>query len=578
MTPMRIALALALLLAACAPPHDDHDHGGPLAHFSGAELAAGVRLDGDAAQVGLMLDGDPAGLAWRAVWADGGESEWAPVEITWSEGRLHVGRVVLPRRAVSVALRGGAGLDVARVELYDERRAGDGPLTRELPYGTRRQALAPRDLVIPRAEWGARDPGRVCGDVVAPYRMSIHHTAQPADDGGDPAARLRQIQAYHIDSNGWCDIGYHFVVSQSGLVFQGRSDERRPGAHVGNQNSGNVGVCLIGNFQQQQVGEAQLNAAAAIVGWVSRTYGIPLERSVVKGHREWPGQGTECPGGDLLGKLDELLRRAGNGGAPPPPPRTEVDVSVRWLGVTDRDGDGRADVFPGDRFEAEIRIENRSEGPIRGVQAGFWIEEPWLRAVDYVIETDHPARDRATWMTNDADGAPENPPKAAMEQAGFLTMYAFGAGEAKRVRVTLEAGPPSVGQADHPDVRGWVRHIDGVYGDQDAWDAPPSTNTLGRPLQAYAELDVLPRPDAGAPPPPPDAAAPCADDCGGDPDAGVDAAEEAPADAATGDARFAPPTRQSAAAHDGGCRTGGAAPAWLALLLLAPLARRRRAR
>jgi Synergist-CTERM protein sorting domain-containing protein len=499
------------------------------------------------------------------------------VELTWSEDRLHVGRVVLPRPAVSIELRGGAGLDVARVELYPERRAGDGPLARDLPFGTRRQALAPRDLVIPRAEWGARDPGRVCGDVVSPYRMSIHHTASPADDGGDPAARMRQIQAYHIDSNGWCDIGYHFVVSQSGLVFQGRSDERRPGAHVGNQNSGNVGICLIGNFQQQQVGAAQMNAAAAIVGWVSRTYDIPLNRDKVKGHREWPGQGTECPGNNLLGSLDELLRRAGGGGEPPPPPRRDVVVSVAWHGITDRDGDGRADVSPGDRFEAEIRIENRSDGPIRGVQAGFWIEEPWLKAVGYAIETDHPAYDRATWRTNDADAAPGNPPKDAMGASGFLTMYAFAANEAKRVRVTLEAGPPSVGRADHPDVRGWVRHIDDVYGDQDAWDQQPTTNALGRLLQAYAELDVVgpEGADAGPLPPAPDAAAPDAGALPPEPDAALPPPE---ADAGDGDGDFAPPIGQARADHDGGCRTGGRAPAPLALLLLAPLALRRRRR
>lgn len=519
-----------LVLAACAPQTggDEAAHvhaGGSAVVVLDGPAAVRSRFDGGAArfvhpegrpvaQLGVALDlvaaGTPAPVRVRGLADDGAPGPWIPLEITWSEGALHVGRAILPAPAAAIEVEGGADWRAATLELYPEVRAGSGPLARDLALevaaapdgrGELRQALAPADLVIPRAAWGARDPGRICGQVVAPYRMSIHHTAGPVDDGPDPAARMRQIQAYHIDNNGWCDIGYHFVVSQSGLIFQGRSDERRPGAHVANQNHGNVGISLIGNFQNQQVGEAQMAATARIVGWVHRTYDIALDRSRVRGHREWPGQGTACPGNNLLARLDELLDRAGRGGEPPPPPPPPqpIDVGFRvgWVDPpADRDPEGSSagipDLLPGEAIQAEVVVHNASDRPIRGVELGYWFEAPYLRATHYVIQTDHPALDQATWRVNDADAAEGNPPKDAMGPEGALIMYAFSPGETKRVLIDLEAGPYSVGAADHPDVRAWIRRIDDVYVEQAGWDAAPAVNrTTSERLQGFAQVDVL---------------------------------------------------------------------------------------
>ncbi len=41
-----------------------------------------------------------------------------------------------------------------------------------------------------------------------PY-LFIHHTVTPEEDNlDDCAARVRSIQDYHMDTNGWSDIGY----------------------------------------------------------------------------------------------------------------------------------------------------------------------------------------------------------------------------------------------------------------------------------------------------------------------------------------------------------------------------------
>lgn len=509
------------------PEQEAHEHGfaahvlidrgepsGAVASQQGTFLLS--NLSQPVQQLGFLLTATseeqaPPTMQWRGRGLDGIWTAWQDAEITWKEGRLMVGRAALAHPADEIELRAAPDAFAhARVELFDTLRARATTLARDLPFAqrveandspdgllTRSQAVAPASLVISRADWGARNPSKICGNIVKPYRVSVHHTAQPDSDGEDPAARLRQMQAYHIDTNGWCDIGYHFVVSQSGKIYQGRSDERRPGAHVGGQNSGNIGVSFIGNYQANQPPQRQLDAGKKILDWIRTTYNIQWDRTHVKGHREWPGQSTSCPGSNLLAKLPDLMDA--NPGTPVDPPKTELAIEANWLmsdaledRLTQGSSQGLLDALPGANFQAEFVLSNTSEHPIRGVKLGYLIEHPYLRATSYTIQTDAPQFDRATWMTNDADAAEENPAKDALGKDGELTMYAFAAGETKRVLIDLEAARYSIGQIDHPDARVWVRHIDGVYEGQSAWNEQPTVNTTGQSelLQAFAQLDI----------------------------------------------------------------------------------------
>jgi len=45
----------------------------------------------------------------------------------------------------------------------------------------------------------------------------------------------RQSTLQHMDVRGWCDIGYHYLVSANGEVWEGRSSLER-GVHTANNN------------------------------------------------------------------------------------------------------------------------------------------------------------------------------------------------------------------------------------------------------------------------------------------------------------------------------------------------------
>ena len=209
----------------------------------------------------------------------------------------------------------------------------------ELAAGAARRAAAPplelpgadappaRPAYVSRAEWGARPP-RYGYTYTRASHVGLHHTASVADFEArtreECAARMRAIQAWHVDANGWNDIGYAWAICPHGDVFQGREDDDDAtdvqGAHDG-WNRGSTGVALFGYFHppaDEQPTEAQLEALTGLVAWIAGLRGFdPLGRSLYEpfgapvdalyGHREVSA--TDCPG-DRLFALKESLRRA----------------------------------------------------------------------------------------------------------------------------------------------------------------------------------------------------------------------------------------------------------------------------
>jgi N-acetyl-anhydromuramyl-L-alanine amidase AmpD len=58
-----------------------------------------------------------------------------------------------------------------------------------------------------------------------------------------------EIRKWHVDDNGWSDIGYHYIIKRGGLVEIGRP-EAFQGAHAPAANSKSIGICLIGGMAE----------------------------------------------------------------------------------------------------------------------------------------------------------------------------------------------------------------------------------------------------------------------------------------------------------------------------------------
>ena len=59
------------------------------------------------------------------------------------------------------------------------------------------------------------------------------------------------IRDWHVNGNGWDDIGYHFVIRREGSIETGRPVEIQ-GAHVYGHNANSIGVCMIGGMAEDE--------------------------------------------------------------------------------------------------------------------------------------------------------------------------------------------------------------------------------------------------------------------------------------------------------------------------------------
>lgn len=73
-------------------------------------------------------------------------------------------------------------------------------------------------------------------------KQIIIHCADTYPDMDVDAATIRK---WHVEGNGWDDIGYHYVITRGGYTQKGR-EEAVTGAHAKGMNYTSIGICLVG--------------------------------------------------------------------------------------------------------------------------------------------------------------------------------------------------------------------------------------------------------------------------------------------------------------------------------------------
>ena len=173
---------------------------------------------------------------------------------------------------------------------------------------------APMPTICDRACWAARTPSCSMSQESTFNRCVIHHTAAATDwtvtSIDQSKARVRAHQNYHMDTNGWCDIGYHFLTDKLGNNFEGREgsiSSRTRGAHDG-VNTCSFGISLMGYLHTPENNDPPLvmrNACYDVIAWKadnpfngygSGTYGSTTA-GFLCGHKDVAA--TACPG-DLM--------------------------------------------------------------------------------------------------------------------------------------------------------------------------------------------------------------------------------------------------------------------------------------
>ncbi|MBA4146576.1 MAG: N-acetylmuramoyl-L-alanine amidase [Verrucomicrobia bacterium] len=187
---------------------------------------------------------------------------------------------------------------------------------------------AAQPSICNRACWSARS-GSCTTSLGSLNRAIIHHTAGPSDyttSYETGKARMRANQNYHMDSNGWCDLGYHFCVNANGDIYEGRagsigtSGSWKRGAHDG-CNANSMGFTALGYYHtpyNHTFTTALQNGLAAVIawrmpsGWSASGSSTYCGNSVgyLDGH--YKVKATACPGTNIINGLGALRTNVAN--------------------------------------------------------------------------------------------------------------------------------------------------------------------------------------------------------------------------------------------------------------------------
>lgn len=174
--------------------------------------------------------------------------------------------------------------------------------------------------IVSRSEWGASEP-EIASSVEGVYdpltnpggwylyekplievlnTIVVHHSALPLSDN------VLEIQKKHMTDKQYADIGYHFVIDDKGIIYEGRALNVR-GAHTGGHNTGTVGIVLLGNFEEGNPLPPQLQSLTILSRALISDYGI----THLAGHRDFQPEETVCPGAHLESMLENFATGLG---------------------------------------------------------------------------------------------------------------------------------------------------------------------------------------------------------------------------------------------------------------------------
>ena len=242
--------------------------------------------------------------------------------IMMSDTRLHDAfeLVVIPP--------GGANLTRIEVDIIDITGSGDdrSEIHQYEAPDTKTRSGIEFPPYVPRSSWcvtsACLNPTYTVNYIDATHTL-IHYGAAPANyENG--AAVVASYWDYHVNTNGWFDIGYNYLVDKHGHLYEGRHNPELPfddvrAAHAGASNAVSIGINFLGNTDAPALHPTavQLDKNVQLLSWwydyngydpttaadiiLQDPAGEIEERFRISGHRDVGN--TFCPGNVLYAML-----------------------------------------------------------------------------------------------------------------------------------------------------------------------------------------------------------------------------------------------------------------------------------
>lgn len=201
-----------------------------------------------------------------------------------------------------------------------------------------------------------------------PSHLIIHHSA-----GFSSAPDYKQVMAYywdfHVNTNGWDDIGYNWLIDPNGVIYEGRGSNTLA-AHFSCMNSNTLGICMIGNYVSNPPSDTALKSLEAVLAYEAYQNNIDpdgmsyhstsqLTLYNISSHRDGnsataPGscpKGTVCPGDSLYALLPMIRQNLQNRACMQGVGMDELRFIKSELFPNPAEGQVIVDLLPGERLE-----------------------------------------------------------------------------------------------------------------------------------------------------------------------------------------------------------------------------------
>lgn len=148
--------------------------------------------------------------------------------------------------------------------------------------------------------------------------LIIHHSAG-TNFSDNWAGVVAAYFDYHVNSNGWQDIGYNWLIDPNGVLYEGRGGgDNVQGAHMCGYNRNSMSVCMLGNFEVTTPTDTMTNTLIRLLGYKACKDNInplgdgdiasyPGHMFNISGHKDGCSPGyTSCPGKFLYAELNGI--------------------------------------------------------------------------------------------------------------------------------------------------------------------------------------------------------------------------------------------------------------------------------
>lgn len=146
-------------------------------------------------------------------------------------------------------------------------------------------------------------------------KVQQHHTYLPSYihfNGSNHFERQKAMKDYHVNQNGWNDIGQHFTIFPDGSVLTGRSLEKSPACITG-QNANSVCIENFGDFDKGKdiMTTEQAQAIVKVTAFLCSKFNLPINTNSIVYHHWFhlstgvrnngSGGNKSCPGTNFFG-------------------------------------------------------------------------------------------------------------------------------------------------------------------------------------------------------------------------------------------------------------------------------------